>query len=128
MDFYKQLKYYKANNNISWKDIGAVIDKEEATIRIAVKRESLSDLEKKELEKMFSLEKVEEINTLNNTKSDLEENLYNKIHKTFEARFEVQEDKIQSLRDNFKMLYDQFLFMQNSIISDKRREEKKQSS
>ncbi|MFH6770043.1 hypothetical protein V8G56_14925 [Gaetbulibacter aquiaggeris] len=117
MEFYNKLKYYKATKKISWKEIGAVIDKEEATIRIAVKRESLSDLEKKELVKMLSLEKVGEIN---NTKSELE--LYNSIYKKFEARFEVQEDKIQSLKENFKMLYDQLTFLQNSILAEKRRD------
>ncbi len=53
MDFYQRLLSYKAVNKMSWGQIGSHINKEQATIRIAVNRKSLSELEKKELEKLF---------------------------------------------------------------------------
>ncbi len=49
-DFYNKLVSFKALNSLKWKDIGDVIGMKEATIRLAVKRESLTDLEKRELE------------------------------------------------------------------------------
>lgn len=53
MNFYEKLLSYKAINKLSWSDIGVVVNKEQAAIRIAVTRESLSKLEIKELEKKF---------------------------------------------------------------------------
>jgi len=53
MDFYEKLKVVKTVKKLTWTDIGKVIDKKEAAIRIAFDRQSLSELERKELEKIF---------------------------------------------------------------------------
>lgn len=57
MDFYEKLLSYKALNKISWPKIGKIIDMEQATIRMAVDRKSLSNLQKKALEEHFNLTK-----------------------------------------------------------------------
>ena len=61
MNFYEQLLAYKAKNKLSWRFIGVLLNKEEATIRIAVKRQSLTELEKKELEKKFFLKREDDL-------------------------------------------------------------------
>jgi len=58
LEFYNKLISYKALNRLSWGDLGRVIDKEPATIRIAVNRKSLTNLEQKEFEKLFVIKKT----------------------------------------------------------------------
>lgn len=57
LDFYSKLLSYKAVNKLSWGQLGQVIEKEPATIRIAVNRKSLTKLEQNEFEKLFDLKK-----------------------------------------------------------------------
>jgi len=81
MDFYDKLLSYKAVNKLSWSDIGSVINKEQATMRIAVNRKSLSELEIRELEKkFFSVINYENENAINKV-SEPNESYPGNIHK-----------------------------------------------
>lgn len=53
VDFYKRLVTEKAQRNLNYRDLGAVIGKSQDAFRVAVKRKSLTDLEKKAIEKFF---------------------------------------------------------------------------
>jgi hypothetical protein len=53
MDFYEKLKGVKSVKKLTWTEIGAVVNKKEAAIRIAFDRKSLTQLERKELENIF---------------------------------------------------------------------------
>ena len=106
-DFYIRLKDYKKKKRVSNAVLGAVLGKNEPAMRQAIKRESLSKFEINELEKLFEpiIEKKE---------SDLS--------------MEVKElkEQVKGLQDNFKMIWDQLLFLQNSWMQDrKERSEKK---
>ena len=53
MDFYERLKAHKALKKLGWKSIGEILSKNDAAIRIAVERKSLSELEKKEINRVL---------------------------------------------------------------------------
>ncbi|MEJ1221746.1 hypothetical protein [Sediminicola sp. 1XM1-17] len=53
--FYDRLRIYKAQNKVGYKDMGEVLDMTDATIRMALKRESLSELQKNRLQEVFNL-------------------------------------------------------------------------
>ncbi len=53
MDFYQQLKSYKETSGLSNKELGGHIKMSGDAFRMAVKRESLSELEKQTLEPLF---------------------------------------------------------------------------
>jgi hypothetical protein len=55
MGFYEELKKYKERNGLNNRDLGEIIGKSPDAFRIAVKRESLTALEKDVLEKLFAL-------------------------------------------------------------------------
>lgn len=52
-NFYSRLKAYKKDNRISYKELGAVIGKNEDAFRMALKRETFSQLEVDKLSELF---------------------------------------------------------------------------
>ena len=60
-DFYERMLDYKRRHGTGWREIGSVIDKKEATIRLAFQRKSLSELEQKELLRHFFNEVPDEV-------------------------------------------------------------------
>lgn len=53
MDFYDKMNVIKKEKRLRWPDIGAVVDKEQGTIRLAFKNKSLRPLEIEALKKAF---------------------------------------------------------------------------
>jgi hypothetical protein len=65
MDFYKLLALHKTTKKLSNKDLGSIIGMEGEAFRMAVNRKSLSNLQIKEIEKMFDFE-LDKTNHSNN--------------------------------------------------------------
>lgn len=111
MNFYEKLLSYKAINKLSWSDIGDVVDKEQAAIRIAVSRESLSKLEIKEIEKKFFNE--QDVN------SELKDNLqYDKEKFISAGEYQVSIDDFVSalIRNTTKLEnHPSYIIFKNSI-------------
>ncbi len=63
MDFYDKLLSHKAINNLTFKEIGNVVDLKDAAVRIAIKRRSLSRLQEKALSDFYNLNGKEQIIT-----------------------------------------------------------------
>ena len=61
-DFYDRLIMFKAKNALKWGDIGDLVEKNEATIRIAIKRKSLSTLERQQIENYLDLGNIGKVN------------------------------------------------------------------
>ncbi len=56
MDFYAELKKIKDANNYTFAQLGIPIGLKEAAMRMAVSRQSLSDLQKREIASIFKLD------------------------------------------------------------------------
>lgn len=77
-NFYSKLKAYKIDNRVSYKELGAVIDKNEDAFRMALKRETFSKLEIEKLSELFiETKKTEQESTKKS--SSMEELLSNAL-------------------------------------------------
>lgn len=56
MDFYEKILLYKAKNKMSYKALGEPISLKPDAMRMALDRQSLTDLQKKEMAKIFGLD------------------------------------------------------------------------
>ncbi|UZO81484.1 hypothetical protein NBT05_03180 [Aquimarina sp. ERC-38] len=62
MDFYEKIIQIKKDNNLTYSDLGEPINLKGSALRMALKRKSLSDLQKRELNTKFTISN----NTLDN--------------------------------------------------------------
>jgi hypothetical protein len=73
MDFYDKLLKHKKSNRLTFEEIGAYINKSKDATRVAVGRKSFSELEIREIEKLFDykMDKSEQLIVLNEPKKEL---------------------------------------------------------
>ncbi len=90
MDFYKRIKEYKDQNNITYSKLSAVIDKSPDAFRQALKRKSLSNLEVERLNsELFDPDKI-----IENQKTNLTEELNQLALQVIEMDNELKNNKI----------------------------------
>ncbi|MFC4636666.1 hypothetical protein ACFO3O_22365 [Dokdonia ponticola] len=118
MNFYEKLLSYKALNKLSWKDIGDIIGKEQATIRIAVRRESLSDLEIREIEEKFFKEQNSNIDKIKSSTSN-----YAKFIKVGKHKITI-DDFVSALINNTTLIEDHpsYIILKDSIKEKAKRD------
>ncbi len=106
MDFYDKLRLYKSKENLKWETIGEYISMNGPAIRMAVKRKSLSDLEKKELNSVLDID-------LNNTysgriESDISVNDNEQLYQTLDKNLynQILQNSIKNIEESAKATLD----------------------
>ncbi|MFC4632977.1 hypothetical protein ACFO3O_03615 [Dokdonia ponticola] len=118
MNFYEKLLSYKALNKLSWKEIGDIIGKEQATIRIAVTRESLSELEIREIENIFFKDQNSDIDNIESSTSN-----YAKLIKVGKHKITI-DDFVSALINNTALIEDHpsYIILKDSIKEKAKRD------
>lgn len=112
-DFYDKLVVYKSKNKLNYSDLGKIVNKSGDAFRMAVTRESFTDLEKAELSKLFENEKTHLLNEPETTyQQDLVE--YNKELSTYKVKtMDELRDVAYKFLANEKELYEHHLLPDN---------------
>lgn len=106
-NFYEKLAAFKKDKDLSYRELGSFINKTSDAFRVAVKRESLSELEKEKISELFGSEqKPNKLQSPDKIENILGESVYKKIKPV-----------LDELRSDNKMLYE-ILMNQNLIIEE----------